>query len=134
MITPSKKGGGNEQMHLRRRPFRWPCRGVEAIHAASPNAACPGLLRKPLDAAIGQLLAPYRPGGCQGDSKQYNRQQTIQLMAVLMAIAMQLYYTVRIARWRRSRAFIKATERRHRASTCSNSINRSLQCCDLADV
>ena len=44
---------------------------VEAIHAASSNAACPGLLRKPLDAAIGRLLTPYRPGGRQGDSKQY---------------------------------------------------------------
>ena len=41
------------------------------IHAASPNAACPGLLRKPLDAAIGLLLTPYRPGGRQGNSKQY---------------------------------------------------------------
>ena len=37
---------------------------------ALPNAACPGLYRKPLDAAIGQLLAPYRPGGRQGHSKQ----------------------------------------------------------------
>jgi hypothetical protein len=71
MITPSEKGGGDERMHLRRRPFRWPCGGVEAINAASTNASCPGLLRKPLDAAIGGLLAPYRPGGRQGDSKQY---------------------------------------------------------------
>jgi len=44
----------------------------EAIHAASPDAACPGLHRKPLDAAIGRLLAPYRLGGRQGDSKQNN--------------------------------------------------------------
>jgi len=71
MITPSEKGGGDERMHLRRRPFRWPCGGVEAINPASPNEACPGLLWKPLDAAIGRLLAPYRPGGRQGDSKQY---------------------------------------------------------------
>ena len=31
-----------------------------------------GLLWKPLDAAIGQLLAPYCLGGRQGDSKQNN--------------------------------------------------------------
>jgi len=37
-----------------------------------PDAACPGLHRKPLDAAIGRLLALYRLGGCQGDSKQNN--------------------------------------------------------------
>ncbi len=39
------------------------------------------------------------------------------LMAISVVIAMRWYYTARIARWRRSRAFIKATKRRHRAST-----------------
>ena len=72
MITPSEKGGGEEQMHLRRCSFRWPCKSIEAIHAASPNAACPGLHRKPPDAAIGQLLTPFCLGGRQGDSKQNN--------------------------------------------------------------
>jgi hypothetical protein len=71
MITPSKKGSKDEQMNLCRRPFRWPCGGVEAIHTASPDAACPGLLRKPLDAAIEQLLTLYHPSGCKGNSKQY---------------------------------------------------------------
>ena len=42
------------------------------IHVASPDAACPGLLWKPLDVAIGRLLAPYRLGGHQSDSKQNN--------------------------------------------------------------
>jgi len=37
-----------------------------------PDAACPGLHQKPLDAAIGQLVAPYHLGGRQGDSKQNN--------------------------------------------------------------
>ena len=69
---PSKKADGDEQMHLRRSSFRWPCKSIEAIHAASPNAACPGLHQKPLDAALGRLLAPYRLGGRQGDSKQIN--------------------------------------------------------------
>ncbi len=69
-ITPSKNGGGDKQMHLRCRPFQWPCGGVEAIHLELPDAACPGLLWKPLDAAIGQPLAPYRLGGRQGNSKQ----------------------------------------------------------------
>jgi len=59
-------------MHLRRCSFRWLCGGIEAIHAASPNAACPGLHRKPLDTAIGQLLPPYCLGGRQGDNKQNN--------------------------------------------------------------
>jgi hypothetical protein len=43
------------------------------------------------------------------------------LLAVLMAIAMRRYNTKHIARWRWSRAFIKATKRRHRAITLSDS-------------
>ena len=35
-----------------------------------PDLACPVLLRKPLDATIGQLLTPYCPGGGQGDNQQ----------------------------------------------------------------
>ena len=63
------------------------------IHAASPNAACPGLLRKPLDAAIGQLLNPYCPGGRQGDNKQNINVDVSTLLAVLMTVAMCRYYT-----------------------------------------
>ena len=36
------------------------------------------------------------------------------LLAILMAIAMRRYFTVRIARWRSCAAFIKATKCRHR--------------------
>ncbi len=46
-------------------------------------------------------------------------------MAISMVIRMRRYYTTRIAQWRRSRAFIKATKHRHQASTCSDSINWS---------
>jgi hypothetical protein len=65
------------------------------------------------------------------------QQQTIQRCNMYplwwsLAIAMRWYYTVRIARWRRSRAFIKATKRRHWVSTRSDSVNRSSQCCYLA--
>jgi hypothetical protein len=42
------------------------------------DAACPGLLRKPLDAPIGQLLAPYHPSGCQGNSKQNKDEKMYQ--------------------------------------------------------
>ena len=35
------------------------------------------------------------------------------LMAISMAIAMRRYYTAHITRWRRSRAFKKATKCRH---------------------
>ncbi len=77
MITPSEKGGSNKRMHLCRWPFRWPCGGVEAVHAALPNAACPGPHWKPLDATIGRLLALYHFGSRQGNSKQNNNNNVI---------------------------------------------------------
>jgi hypothetical protein len=59
MVIVDDKIYNDEQMHLVRRPFRWPRRCAGAIQTALLNAACPGLLRKPLDAVIGQLLATY---------------------------------------------------------------------------
>ena len=39
-------------------------------HHRMDDVRCPGPYRKPLDAAIGRLLAPHCSRGCQGDSKQ----------------------------------------------------------------
>ena len=47
-------------------------------------------------------------------------QHVATLMAISMAVAEQRYYTPSISRWRRFVAFIKATKRRHRASTRSD--------------
>jgi len=56
---------------LQSQAFQWSCGGIEAVHAALPDAALPGLYWKPLDdATIGRQMAPYHPGGCQGDCKQ----------------------------------------------------------------
>ena len=61
---------GDERMCLHHMPFLWSCGRVEAKHVTSPNGTRPGLHQKPLDATIGQLLAPYRLGGRQGDNQQ----------------------------------------------------------------
>jgi hypothetical protein len=74
----NNKINNDEWMHLRRGPFWRPCGCAGAIQMASPNATCPGLLRKPLDAGIGQLLAPYCPSGCQGNRQTNNNQQMTQ--------------------------------------------------------
>jgi hypothetical protein len=74
-VMVNNKIGNDEQMHLRRGPFRRPCRCAGAIQTALPNATCPGLLRKPLDASIRQLLAPYCPSGRQGNRQTNNNQQ-----------------------------------------------------------
>jgi len=97
----------------------------EAIHAVSPNAACPGLLRKPLDAAIRRLLAPYCPGGRQGDSKHNNDVNVSTLLAVLMIMAVCRYYTAVLPDGGCSWLSYKTTTCHHRVSTHSDSINRT---------
>ncbi len=108
------------KMHLRCGPFWRPCGCAGAIQMALPDAACPGLPRKPLDAAIGQLLAPYCPSGHQGNSKQNNDEKYgPTLLAILIAAVVCRYDTVHIAQWRRS---LEATGRCHQASIVANSI------------
>ncbi len=43
-----------------------PCEYAGAMRGASPDGAHPWLHAKPLDAAIGQMPAPYPPGGHHG--------------------------------------------------------------------
>ncbi len=60
--------------------------------------------------------------------QQTNKQQstnTPKNLAVLMAMAMRRYVTVHIAQWRRFRALLDATKRRHWASIMANSCNWS---------
>ncbi len=63
------------EMHPCCGPFQRPCGCAGAIQMASPNVACPGLLRKPLYASIRQLLAPYCPNSRQGNRQTNNNQQ-----------------------------------------------------------
>ncbi len=92
-----QKGGGEKRMHLIRGPFWWPCKHIGAIQRALPNAACPGLPRKLLDDAIGQLLAPYCPSSRQGNSKLNNdKRNGPTLLAILIAVAVCRYNTAHI--------------------------------------
>ncbi len=59
-------------------------------------------------------VLPQRPPGQQAYSQQSTN--TRAKMAILMAMAMRRYVTARIAQWRRSRASLEATGRRHWAS------------------
>jgi hypothetical protein len=71
-------------------------------------------------ATTGSVL-PQRPPGQQANKQQSTN--TPRKQAILMAMAMRRYVTAWIARWRRSRASLKATGCRHRASIMSNNIN-----------
>ncbi len=70
-------------------------------------------------------ILSQRPPGQQANKQQSTNTPT--KLAVLMAIAMRRYNTTLIAQWRRFRASLEATGCHHRASTCSNSINRTCQ-------
>ncbi len=66
-------------------------------------------------------VSPQRPPGQQANKQQSTN--TAKKVAVLMAMAMRGYVTTCIARWRRSRASLKATGRHQRASIMSDNIN-----------
>ncbi len=66
-------------------------------------------------------VSPQWPPGQQANKQQ--SKNTPKKVAVLMAMAMRRYITACIARWRRSRASLEATERCHRVSIMSDNIN-----------
>jgi hypothetical protein len=70
--------GNSIDMFLCCWPFQWPWRSACVIQSASPNAACPGLLQKQLDATIGQLLTLYCPSSHQGNSRQNGDEKMYQ--------------------------------------------------------
>ncbi len=71
--------------------------------------------------ATTRSILPQRPPGQQANKQQSTN--TPKKVAVLMAMVMRRYVTACIARWRRSRASLEATGRRHQVSIMSNNIN-----------
>ncbi len=56
------KNAGNSTTISMAMAMQW----YDATRGTLPNKAHPGLHSKPLDAAIGRVPAPYRPGGRHG--------------------------------------------------------------------
>ncbi len=77
-------------------------------------------------------ILPQRPPG----QRAYKQQSTNTLAkrAILMAMAMRRYVTVHIARWRRSRASLESTGRRHWAIIMPDNIVRTWLRCFFFDV
>ncbi len=71
-------------------------------------------------------VSPQRPPGQQANKQQSTK--TPKKLATLMAMAMRRYVTAHIAWWRRFRALLEATKRRHQASIAANRHNRSRMC------
>ncbi len=68
-------------------------------------------------------VLPQRPPGQQANIQQSTN--TPRKQSVLMAMVMRRYVTTQIAQWRRSRASIEATGRRHWESIMFDNINRT---------
>jgi hypothetical protein len=68
-------------------------------------------------------VLPQRLPGQQANKQQSTN--TPRKQVVLMAMVMRRYVTAQIAQWRRSRALLEATGRRHQASIMSDNVNRT---------
>jgi hypothetical protein len=99
-------GGAPEQYRWHR--LMWHVQGYSQSHWIPPRATTCYVL-------------PQRPPGQQANKQQSTN--TPKMVAALMAMAMHWYVTTRIPQWRRSRASLEATGRRHLASIMSNNIN-----------
>jgi hypothetical protein len=72
---------------------------------------------------LGNYLLRIAPAAARATGKQTTSTNTPKKVAMLMAAAVRQYNTARITQWRRSRALLEATGRRHRASVMSDNIN-----------
>ncbi len=70
-----------------------------------------------------RYVLPQRPPGQQANKQQSTN--TPKKVAVLMAMAMRRYVTARVTPWRRSRASLEATGRRHWSSIMPDNIART---------
>ncbi len=114
----------DKQMHLVRRRFRWPQQCAGAIQMRFPQW---GMSRATLEAtgrwhwATTCSVLPQRPPEQQANKQQSTN--TPKKVAMMMAAAVHRYNTPCIAQWRRSRALLEATGRRHWASIMLDNIN-----------
>ncbi len=127
-----KKGGSNEQ-----------CNSVSG-HFDGHEEVLKQYMRHRLMKHVQGYTGSYRmlpsgdyslriaPAAARATINKTTVQNMPTLLAVLMAIAMRRCNIKHIVQWRRSSAFITATKCHHWASTRSNSVNQSPQCCYLA--
>jgi hypothetical protein len=92
-VIVDDKINNDEQMHLVRRPFRWPQQCAGAIQTVLPRATLEAIGRCHL--ATTCYVLPQWPPGQQANKQQSTN--TPKKVAVLMAMAMRWYVTVCIA-------------------------------------
>jgi hypothetical protein len=95
---------------------------TDSITQCSMSTATPEATGRRHRATTCSVLPQRLPG--QQAYKQRSTNTPAKL-AILMAMAMRWYVTARIAQWRRSKASLEATGRRHRASIMPDNIVRT---------
>jgi len=70
--------------------LRQPCRRGDTARGTSPDGAYQWLHAQPLDAAIGHVLTPYRPGGRHGHRRR--RRVKTKHKTQLLAIDYRTFY------------------------------------------
>jgi hypothetical protein len=93
-----------------------------------------GHTRCPWKLPSGDYSLRIAPAAARATDKQQQSTNTPKKVAMFMAAAVHQYNTMRIARWRRSRALLEATGRRHRASIMSNNIKPDMATTVCFDV
>ena len=96
-----------------------------SMSRATPEAT--GRCHRATTRSSGYYSLRITPATDRASINKTTMQNIPTLLVVLMAIERGQYHTQRIAQWRGSRAFIKATKCRHQASTHSNSTNWTCQ-------
>ena len=119
MITWSEKGGGEERMHLRCRPFRGHAEALQQYMWHRPMQHVRGYTRSHWTLPLGDYSLRIVPMAARETANKTTTKHVLPLLAVSIAVTVWRYYTPCISQWRRFMAFIKATttQCRHRAST-----------------
>ncbi len=117
----------NQRWHQNAPPLRPVLKALQMRRSNTDSIAQCGMSRATPEAtgrhhwATTCSILPQRPPEQQANKQQSTN--TPKKVAMLMASAVRQYNTVCIAQWRRSRALLEATGRRHQASIMSNNIN-----------
>ncbi len=123
----------NQRWHQNAPPLRPVSKALRMRRSNTDGIAKCGMFRATLEAtshhhqATTCSVSPQWPPEQQANKQQSTN--TPKKVAMLMAAAVRWYNTAHIAQWRRSRALLEATGRRHRASIMFDNMNRTwLRC------
>ncbi len=121
MVMVNDKINDDINMYLHRGLFWWPCRCTGAMRCASPNAACLGLLLKPLSTAIEGTTISVLPWRLLEQQQKNNIKNWVNFAGHFDGRGgVPVQYCM-----------LDATGCRHWVSIVTNSSHRTYHCCFL---